>query len=87
MDLHTILSPIPDLCDNSTDDAIFFEDWETGMDGWTVEQSPINAATWDDRDWVVTSTLPKGRAGNGAFGTDPVIWRLCWRFRKWDNML
>lgn len=69
----TILAPIPDLCDNATNDAIFFEDWETGMDGWLVEQAPINAATWEDRDWVVDNTLPKGRAGSAAFGTDPII--------------
>ena len=69
----TILAPIADLCDNSTDDAIFFEDWETGMDGWTVEQAPMNPGTWEDRDWVVTNTLPKGRPGNAAFGADPII--------------
>jgi len=69
----TILSPIPDLCDSATDDAIFFEDWETGMDGWIVEQNPINPATWEDRDWVIDNTLPKGRAGSAAYGADPII--------------
>lgn len=52
--------------------AIFYEDFETGLDGWTVSEIPTNPGTWEDREWVVENSLPDGRPGNAAFATDPV---------------
>ena len=52
--------------------AMFYEDFETGLDGWTVSEVPTNPGTWEDREWVVENSLPDGRAGNAAFATDPV---------------
>lgn len=67
-----ILSEIAPLCDNATNNPIYFQDWESGMGNWTVAQLPVNAATWDNRDWTVDSTLPAGRAGSAIFGVNPV---------------
>lgn len=52
--------------------AIFYEDFETGLDGWTVSEVPTNPGTWEDREWQVENSLPDGRPGNAAFATDPV---------------
>ncbi|WP_298313452.1 M4 family metallopeptidase [uncultured Aquimarina sp.] len=60
------------LCDNASTNAIFFEDWETGTDGWTMEQLPENASDWESRDWAIESSLPEGREGKSIFGTDPI---------------
>lgn len=68
----TILAPISELCEASTSNPIFFEDWETGMDGWNIEQLPVNSSTWESRDWVVSNSLPDGRNGNAIFGADPI---------------
>ncbi len=68
----SILTPISEICEASTSNPIFFEDWETGMDGWTVEQVPVNSVTWESRDWVISNSLPDGRNGNAIFGTDPI---------------
>lgn len=67
-----ILSEIAPLCDNATNNPIYFQDWESGMGNWTVAQLPVNAATWDNRDWIVDNTLPSGRAGSAIFGANPV---------------
>ncbi len=68
----TILTPIADLCDASTDNPVFFEDWESGTDGWTIEQLPVNAGTWEAREWALDNTLPASRVGSAMFGTDPI---------------
>ncbi len=68
----TILEPISEICEASTSNPIFSEDWETGMDGWIVEQVPVNASTWESRDWEVSNSLPVERNGNAIFGTDPI---------------
>jgi len=67
-----MLSSIADLCGASTSNPVFFEDWESGSDGWTIEQLPTNPGTWESRDWLVSSVLPESRAGNGIFGADPI---------------
>lgn len=67
-----ILAASPPLCDAAATNPLFFENWESASNGWTVEQLPTNAATWQPRDWVVRSSLPNGRAGNAMFGTNPV---------------
>jgi len=61
------------LCEASTNNPLFFEDWESGIGAWTLEQLPVNAGTWTSRDWVLDTTLPDGRTGTGIFGPDPII--------------
>lgn len=60
-----------DLCENATDNAIFYENWENGTTGWTMEELPGNATTWQSRNWEVVSSLPENRAGNAIFAADP----------------
>ncbi len=67
-----ILGPVADPCEATTSNPIFFEDWESGIRNWTVEQIPVNSSTWESRDWVVTNSLPLGREGNAIFGADPI---------------
>jgi Zn-dependent metalloprotease len=67
-----ILSATADPCEAATTVPIFFEDWESGMNGWTVTQIASNPGTWEDRDWVLESNLPDGRDGQAIFGIDPV---------------
>jgi hypothetical protein len=69
---NTILTPTDPLCDASTNNPLFSEDWESGMGDWTVEQLPSNNRTWESRDWVISSSLPEGRVGSGMFGADPI---------------
>ncbi|HSH04524.1 MAG TPA: M36 family metallopeptidase [Anaerolineae bacterium] len=64
----------PALCSAGTAASnILFEDFETGLGSWTVSQAPSNPATWDARDWTITSSLPDARPGNGVYGPDPVV--------------
>jgi len=67
-----ILTPIADLCEASTTNPIFFEDWENGIGNWTVEQLPSEETTWESRDWVIENNLPKSREGSAIFGIDPI---------------
>ncbi len=67
-----ILAGTPPICDASISNPLFFENWESGIGGWTVTQLPSNPATWQPRDWIIDSSLPKGRAGSAIFGIDPI---------------
>lgn len=67
-----ILAPIAELCEASVSNPVFYEDWESGLNGWTVGQLPQNPFSWDSRDWVLENNLPNGRTGNGVFGIDPI---------------
>ncbi len=67
-----LLGQTPDPCQAATTNPIFIEDWETGMDGWTISQLPTNPGTWESRDWTLENNLPKGRTGTGIFGIDPI---------------
>ncbi|HLT33508.1 MAG TPA: M4 family metallopeptidase [Aquaticitalea sp.] len=67
-----ILAATPDLCEASVTNPLFYEDWETGMDGWSVNQLPTNSSTWQSRDWAIASSLPMGREGTAIFGIDPI---------------
>lgn len=68
----TLLSPAPPLCAAATTSRLYYEDWETGLGGWNVSQLPTNPGTWESRDWVLSSSLPGSRPGNGVFGIDPI---------------
>jgi bacillolysin len=67
-----ILAATPPLCESSTSNPLYFENWESGIGAWTVAQLPTNASTWQSRDWVVSSALPNGRTGNAIFGPNPI---------------
>ena len=67
-----LLAATPPLCEASTSNPLYFENWESGIGAWTVAQLPTNASTWESRDWVVRSALPNGRAGNAIYGPDPI---------------
>jgi bacillolysin len=69
---NTLLTATDPLCDASTNNPLFSEDWESGMGDWTVEQLPTDPSTWESRHWVISSSLPGGRAGSGMFGADPI---------------
>ncbi|MBA3240945.1 MAG: M4 family metallopeptidase, partial [Acidobacteria bacterium] len=60
-----LLDPsVPADCDGAAD--IFTEDFETGLDGWTLA-SAGSFAGWPNYNWVTDSTLPAARAGAAAF--------------------
>ena len=63
-----ILDPnAPATCSGSG--TIFTEDWETGMDGWTLE-SVGTGDSWPGTNWDVRSSLPDSRQGSAAFALD-----------------
>jgi bacillolysin len=69
-----MLGTAPALCSAATaGGSIFYEDWETGMDAWTVTNVGSNSSTWTTRNWELLSNLPENRAGTGIFGTDPTF--------------
>lgn len=61
----------PDLCEASDTNPIFYEDWENGIGSWNVTQIPVNAATWESRDWLIQSYLPSGRLGSAIQAPNP----------------
>ncbi|AUC80865.1 M4 family metallopeptidase [Lacinutrix sp. Bg11-31] len=67
-----ILADVPPTCDAGINNPIFFEDWETGTDGWTFSQVPTGA-TWTPRDWEMETSLPNNRAGNGVYAVNAAI--------------
>jgi hypothetical protein len=68
----TILTANDALCEASTSNPIFTEDWESGISSsWTITQLPVNAATWESRQWVLNNDLPKDRVGSGIYAPNP----------------
>jgi Zn-dependent metalloprotease len=67
-----ILQATEDPCDSASLAPIFSENWESGLNNWTVSQIATNPGTWESRDWVIESNLPDGRVGQAVFGIDPV---------------
>ncbi|MBF8457232.1 M4 family metallopeptidase [Kaistella sp. G5-32] len=67
-----ILKATPDLCATAISGALFSENWENGLGNWTVNNIPTNPSSWENRDWIIKSNLPKGRTGKAIFGADPV---------------
>ena len=67
-----VIGMAPDLCQNAQDNPIYVEDWETGVDGWTVYQLQTSS-TWIARDWQIQSSLPSGRIGSGMFAVNAPI--------------
>lgn len=67
-----ILADVPPLCEAATSNPLFYEDWESGIGNWTIDQLPVNISTWQPRNWVVSTSLPEGRTGSAIFGIDPI---------------
>ena len=67
-----LLNQDANLCANATSSPLYIEDWENGMGAWTLTQLPEDPGSWEARDWVLENTLPRGRAGQGVFGADPI---------------
>lgn len=67
------------LCAGATN--IFFEDWETGEDGWTKTSMGFGTGLvdWEDaskaatRFFKLVTNLPEGRTGSAAFADDPKV--------------
>lgn len=66
----TVLAPSSPLCSVATTAPLFSENWENGLGNWTLTNVGTTA-TWTARNWVIDTTLPKGRTGKAIFGTDP----------------
>ncbi|HEX8651174.1 MAG TPA: M4 family metallopeptidase [Pyrinomonadaceae bacterium] len=66
-------SPPADTCGAGTvQSVIFSEDFEGSTSGWTISHTSVGAG-YNMPDWVVSSTLPDGRAGKGFFAEDSNI--------------
>ena len=50
------------------------EDWENGLPAtWSLSNTPVNPATFDNPDWALETTLPDNRAGQGVFAANLAI--------------
>lgn len=64
----------PAMCSNVQD--IFVEDWQTGLDGWTLNSeagTPPAGDAWPNFNWTLTNTLPSPHSGSAVFATNPII--------------
>ena len=68
----TILIENDDLCEASTNNPFFTENWESGInESWTISELPENAAGWEERKWILTNNLPKNREGIAIYAPNP----------------
>ncbi|WP_034059669.1 M4 family metallopeptidase [Lacinutrix jangbogonensis] len=67
-----LIGDAPPICDAGMNNPIFFEDWETGLDGWIVGQI-ASTSTWTPRDWQLETTLPNNRPGIGLYAINAPI--------------
>lgn len=66
----TVLKPAPALCEGANQGlAIFFENFESGLGGFTTSSVPGDVADWFVRSWQQV-TGPAGRPGKVAYGVD-----------------
>lgn len=69
-DFQPILDPnAPAICNGNR--PIYTEDWESGMDGWTLESVGVTP-DWPNYNWAVRGSLPSARAGSAAFAKNPI---------------
>ncbi len=64
----------PALCSTEAGSAepFYIEDWESGMDGWSLESGGTNPLSWPGYNWEVVSDLPLGVQGSSAFAINEV---------------
>ena len=68
----TILNGNDDLCEASTNNPIFTENWESGInETWSISQLPENESGWEPREWVLKNNLPKDREGIAIYAPNP----------------
>ncbi len=68
----TILSENDNLCEASTNNPIFNENWESGInESWTISQLPENESGWEPREWILKNNLPKDREGFAIYAPNP----------------
>jgi Zn-dependent metalloprotease len=60
----------PPVCGDQTATVVFTEDFETGLDGWTLTNQGVFEG-WPNLDWTTDASLPAGEVGSAAFGADP----------------
>ena len=60
------------ICGAASSNPIFNEDWESGTTRWTVTQHPVNAATWEAREWNIRANLPLERTGSAMYAPNPI---------------
>ena len=60
----------PEVCGDQPATGIFSEDFESGMDGWTLSNEGVFDG-WPNLDWTTDDTLPADREGSAAFAADP----------------
>ncbi|GGB79518.1 M4 family metallopeptidase [Dyadobacter sediminis] len=66
---QTILKPVDNICKGGLEEnAFYYEDFESGTDGWVASDSGSNG-TWTPREWEVVAA-PGGRTGKVIFGID-----------------
>jgi len=70
-----VLQPgAPAHCSDTADETdpfgVYFEDFESGLDNWTLTNAGVFSG-WPDLDWAHDTTLPAARPGAAAFAVDP----------------
>lgn len=50
--------------------TVYEDDFETGLDGWTLDNQGVFAG-WPELDWEISTDLPFGVPGAAAFAIDP----------------
>ena len=52
--------------------TVFADDFEGDTSGWAIASTPVGVG-YSEPDWVLSSTLPDGRAGKAFFAEDPAL--------------
>ena len=70
-DYATLLdTETPAICGAASSNPIFSEDWENGLGNWTVTQHAEDAS-WESREWTITTGLPDNRTGSSIYAPNP----------------
>ncbi|HEV7379916.1 MAG TPA: M4 family metallopeptidase [Dyadobacter sp.] len=68
---QVMLKPVSTLCSGaSPGNAIYFENFESGLGEWAVSATGSNPAQWVERQWLIRSGLPGAREGKAAYAVD-----------------
>ncbi|REA62090.1 hypothetical protein DSL64_10570 [Dyadobacter luteus] len=68
---QVMLKPVPTLCSGANPgNAIYFENFESGLGEWAVSSTASNPAQWTERQWLIRNGLPGGREGKSAYAVD-----------------
>jgi Zn-dependent metalloprotease len=66
-----LLQPLAPLCGGGLEsNAIYFENFEDGLTGWTPTNAAGSGSNWTSHDWVADTSAPDGRIGTVAFGVN-----------------